>query len=83
MKNKESRKGKGVGFYDSLLRICIFILGLAVIGAVPWAHAAHSPGSYPLIGWQTFGGAVDDFYARFDLISTRNRDGPTIARNCE
>ncbi|KAA3612239.1 MAG: hypothetical protein DWQ05_19775 [Calditrichaeota bacterium] len=29
--------------------------------------------SYPLIGWQTFSGAVEDYYARFDMVITRNR----------
>lgn len=33
-----------------------------------------TPGSYPLIGWQMFGGAVDDFLARFDLIVGRSND---------
>lgn len=32
---------------------------------------APTVGSYPLIGWQTFGGAVDDFYSRFDLVIKR------------
>src|SRR3990170_1428865 len=40
----------------------------------PSVSAANLSEDYPLIGWQTFGGAVDDFYARFDLISSRIRD---------
>jgi len=36
-------------------------------------HAASGP-HYPLIGWQMFGGAVQDFYARFDLLIGRNNN---------
>lgn len=35
---------------------------------------ASEPGDYPLIGWMTFDGAVDEFYARFDFIASRHHD---------
>jgi hypothetical protein len=36
--------------------------------------------SYPLIGWQTFTGAVDDFYARFELLVYRDASTERVAR---
>ncbi len=30
--------------------------------------------TYPLIGWQSFGGAIVDYYSRFDLIISRHTD---------
>jgi hypothetical protein len=36
--------------------------------------------NYPLIGWQTFNGAVDDFYARFELLVYRDSSEQRVAR---
>ncbi len=33
---------------------------------------SQSAGDYPLIGWQTFTGAVNDFYSRFNLLVYRD-----------
>ncbi len=35
-------------------------------------------GDYPLIGWQTFTGAVDDFYSRFDLLVYRDSSSARV-----
>ena len=37
-----------------------------------FATSLNAQQHYPLIGWQTFSGAVVDYYARFDLIISRN-----------
>lgn len=34
--------------------------------------AQHPNHHYPLIGWQTFAGAIPDYYARFDLLVSRH-----------
>ena len=59
---KKLRILKGIS-YIPLLYFCI------AVGAVNAQLPSHE---YPLIGWQTFGGAVDDFYARFDLLVQRS-----------
>ncbi len=53
---------------------CIIVLILTLVaGTNSKLEAQLAQHSYPLIGWQTFSGASHDFYARFDMIITRNR----------
>lgn len=39
-----------------------------------------TPGDYPLIGWQTFGGAVDEYYARYDYLVQRDSSNGFVQR---
>lgn len=55
------------------IELVVLMISLLVVLA-PAALMAQIKHSYPLIGWQTFGGAVDDFYARFELVINRNTD---------
>lgn len=61
----EGGVGRGV-------RLLTAMLWLALVAEQ--AGAQDPSHDYPLIGWQTFAGAVDDFYARFDYLVYRHSD---------
>lgn len=60
----------------AMRRYIYYMLFISIIITGAWQPefvlAQHSNHTYPLIGWQTFRGAVPDYYARYDLILTTN-----------
>lgn len=54
------------------------ILCLGTLFVIENSHAQDPRHSYPLIGWQTFTGAIADYYARFDLIVSRHTDSEIV-----
>ncbi len=60
------------------VQYCLAIMPLFILFNTSFAQSPKH--NYPLIGWQTFGGAVDDFYARFDLLVTKSSSNGFVKR---